>query len=91
MKFLTTLVLLVSWAGLSGQTTIDFTNPATPTYGTDAQKNEGGVMVMWGGDANQDGKVITTEQQMIKTIFCLRLVYLRPIISSRYITKVIPI
>lgn len=38
-------------------TLIDFTNPATPTYGTDAQNNLNGVTVLWAGDADGDKKV----------------------------------
>ncbi|HRH39710.1 MAG TPA: hypothetical protein PK760_15275 [Flavobacteriales bacterium] len=38
-------------------TTIDFTNPATPTYGTNAQNNVSGTMVLWPGDVNFDGTV----------------------------------
>jgi hypothetical protein len=34
--------------------TIDFTNPATATWGTDAQRNQNGVMLMWAGDINRD-------------------------------------
>ncbi|MBK8339879.1 MAG: hypothetical protein IPK99_07705 [Flavobacteriales bacterium] len=36
-------------------TLIDFTKPATATYGTDAQKNVAGVMVMWAGDVSGNG------------------------------------
>ncbi len=40
-------------------TTIDLTLPATPTYGTNAQKALGGtgVMGLWAGDVNFDGQV----------------------------------
>ena len=34
---------------------IDFSLPSTTTYGTNAQKQIGGAMVMWGGDVNRDG------------------------------------
>lgn len=54
---LTTICLLACLA-LSGQTAIDFTDPNTATYGTNAQKNENGVMTMWAGDANGDGYVL---------------------------------
>jgi pimeloyl-ACP methyl ester carboxylesterase len=37
--------------------TIDFTSPSTPTYGTEAQANINGVMVMWGGDVNNNGEI----------------------------------
>jgi len=37
--------------------TIDFTNPATATYGTNAQQNINGTMVLWPGDANFNGEV----------------------------------
>ncbi|MBK7242205.1 MAG: delta-60 repeat domain-containing protein [Flavobacteriales bacterium] len=36
---------------------IDFTNPATATYGTNAQQNINGTMVLWPGDANFNGEV----------------------------------
>ncbi|MEO5998164.1 MAG: hypothetical protein ABIN89_15575 [Chitinophagaceae bacterium] len=36
-------------------TSIDFTSPATVTYGTNAQKNNNGVMMLWAGDVNRDG------------------------------------
>jgi pimeloyl-ACP methyl ester carboxylesterase len=38
-------------------TVIDFTSPATATYGTNAQKNINGVMAMWAGDVNGDGVI----------------------------------
>jgi len=42
----------------AGNTTpVDFTNPATVTYGAAALKNSNGVMVMWAGDVNKDGKI----------------------------------
>lgn len=34
---------------------VDFTNPATTTYGTNAQKTIGGRTVMWAGDTGGDG------------------------------------
>ncbi|MBK6542495.1 MAG: hypothetical protein IPG10_14675 [Flavobacteriales bacterium] len=34
---------------------VDFTKPATATWGTDAQKNVAGVMVMWAGDVSGNG------------------------------------
>jgi hypothetical protein len=37
--------------------TIDFTSPSTATWGTNAQKDLNGVMVMWAGDVNGDGMV----------------------------------
>ena len=36
---------------------IDFTLPATPTYGTGGQKNVGGTMMLWAGDVTGDGLV----------------------------------
>ena len=36
-------------------THVDFTLPATPTYGTDAQKLVGSRTVLWSGDANNNG------------------------------------
>lgn len=36
---------------------IDFSSPATATWGTDARNNVGGVMTLWAGDANGDGTV----------------------------------
>ena len=41
----------------STTTTLDFTNPATPTYGTNAQNNVSGTMVLWPGDVNFDGTI----------------------------------
>lgn len=38
-------------------TAIDFSAPATATWGTDARYNAGGVMTLWAGDANGDGTV----------------------------------
>lgn len=38
-------------------TAIDFTNPSTPTYGTNAQRNVNGTMVLWPGDGNGNGVV----------------------------------
>lgn len=57
MKFLLTFLCFIGASYLYGQVTIDFTNPSTATFGTDAQKNENGVMVMWAGDVNGDGKI----------------------------------
>ncbi|MEM1358991.1 MAG: hypothetical protein AAGF89_12370 [Bacteroidota bacterium] len=51
-------LFLLAGFSLSGQTTIDFTDPATATFGTDAQYNNNGVMMMWAGDANGDGKIL---------------------------------
>ena len=34
---------------------IDFTNPTTLTYGTNAQKTTSGVNMIWSGDANRNG------------------------------------
>lgn len=39
---------------LEGTASIDFTDPATPTYGTEAQRIEGGVARCWAGDALPD-------------------------------------
>ncbi|MBK9536674.1 MAG: hypothetical protein IPO10_16160 [Flavobacteriales bacterium] len=36
---------------------IDFTNPSIATYGTNAQHNINGTMVLWPGDANFNGEV----------------------------------
>ncbi|MBO9565673.1 MAG: carboxypeptidase regulatory-like domain-containing protein [Niastella sp.] len=41
----------------STATAIDFSSPATATWGTDARTNQGGVMMLWAGDANGDGTV----------------------------------
>lgn len=38
-------------------TTIDFTNPITATYGTNAQKQVGTKMTMWSGEVTADGTV----------------------------------
>lgn len=40
--------------------TIDFTNPATATYGINAQKLVGTKMVMWAGDTGGDGTIAYT-------------------------------
>jgi hypothetical protein len=37
------------------ETMVDLTSPGTATYGTDAQKNLAGTMVLWTGDATDDG------------------------------------
>jgi uncharacterized delta-60 repeat protein len=42
--------------------TIDFTSASTPTWGTDARKNNNGTMTLWPGDANFDGVVRYTGQ-----------------------------
>lgn len=36
---------------------IDFTSPSTPVYGTGALLNQGGIMLMWAGDVNGDGRI----------------------------------
>lgn len=41
----------------SGATMVDFTNPATATFGTSAQKNVNGTMLLWPADVNHDGQV----------------------------------
>ena len=38
-------------------TTLDLTDPATPTFGTNAQMEANGVRMLWPGDANSDGVV----------------------------------
>jgi hypothetical protein len=38
-------------------TTIDFTDPTTATYGTNAQQNINGTMVLWPGDTDFNGTV----------------------------------
>jgi hypothetical protein len=42
--------------------TIDFTSASTPTWGTDARKNNNGVMTLWPGDANFNDQVRYTGQ-----------------------------
>jgi hypothetical protein len=43
----------------NGVVTIDFTNPAVGTWGTNAQKDLGGSKRgMWGGDGNGDNKIV---------------------------------
>jgi hypothetical protein len=37
--------------------TVDFTDPLTPTFGTEAQDEVGGLRMLWPGDANFDGVV----------------------------------
>lgn len=46
----------VSVALSTSAITIDFTNPATTTYGTNAQRNISGTMCLWPGDANFNGE-----------------------------------
>lgn len=36
---------------------IDFTSPATVTYGTNAQRSASGITMMWAGDINGDKKI----------------------------------
>jgi hypothetical protein len=36
---------------------IDFTSSATSTYGTEARKNNNGILTLWPGDANFNGQV----------------------------------
>ncbi len=43
-------------------TFIDLTDPATQTFGTDAQMEVSGVRMLWPGDVNGDGAVIYTGQ-----------------------------
>lgn len=69
-KHLLTALMVIGYCSLYSQVTIDFTNPATATYSVDtmeingtktpapAQYNNNGVMMMWAGDANGDGKII---------------------------------
>ena len=40
-----------------GVSNLDLTDPATATFGTDAQKEINGVRMLWPGDANSDGAV----------------------------------
>ncbi|MBL7964084.1 MAG: hemagglutinin protein, partial [Flavobacteriales bacterium] len=37
---------------------IDFTNAATATYGTDARRTVGSVRTMWTGDCSSDGEIL---------------------------------
>lgn len=37
---------------------IDFTNAATATYGTDAQRTVGSVRTLWTGDCSSDGEIL---------------------------------
>jgi uncharacterized protein (TIGR02145 family) len=39
---------------------LDFTNPSTATFGSDARKLLGGVALLWAGDANSDGTISYT-------------------------------
>jgi hypothetical protein len=38
-------------------TVVDFTDPGTATWGTDARMAIGGVRLLWPGDANRDGRL----------------------------------
>ncbi len=40
------------------EASIDFTNPTTPTYGNNAQKELNGLNALWAGDADCDGKIV---------------------------------
>lgn len=66
MKYLFTTLILVFLGSIQllGQTVVDFTDPATPTFGTNARKivdvNGTDVAVMWGGDLDGDGVVSYT-------------------------------
>ncbi|HQZ42869.1 MAG TPA: hemagglutinin protein, partial [Flavobacteriales bacterium] len=44
-------------SNLANATALDLTLPATATYGSNAQKNINGKMVLWPGDANFNGEV----------------------------------
>ena len=58
MKILFLLMTAFCFSSLlSAQTTIDFTNPSTPVYGTDVRININGVMVLPSGDVNGDGAI----------------------------------
>ncbi len=37
--------------------TVDLTLPATTTWGTEAQRNSNGILMLWGGDVIRDGTV----------------------------------
>lgn len=51
-------VMSLSTVNLGGtSTTVDFSDPATSTYGVDAQKNVNGTMVMCMGDVNFSGVI----------------------------------
>lgn len=52
------VVALMAPPNLMGQITIDFTDPATATFGTNAQYNNNSLMMMWAGDANGDGQIL---------------------------------
>lgn len=41
----------------TGMVTLDLTNPATPTFGTEAQMEVGGVQMLWPCDVSGDGRV----------------------------------
>ncbi len=45
-------------------TIIDFSNPSFQTRGLHSQKNIGGVLALWGGDANADGKVNVVDKNL---------------------------
>jgi hypothetical protein len=51
-------VMTATPVSLSGAvTSVDFTNPATQTYGTNPQKQVGNRMVLWAGDATGNGQL----------------------------------
>jgi len=52
-------VMTAAPISVTNSATVDFTSPATATYGTHAQREiEVGVMALWAGDGNRDGFVI---------------------------------
>ena len=55
----------VSLSGDKNTSFVDFTNPATATYGTDAQKNINGTMVMWGGNAKADDNYVRATPRIL--------------------------
>jgi len=39
---------------------VDLTDPATPAWGVEARKQQGGAMMLWSGNAHRDNKVMYT-------------------------------
>lgn len=59
-------VMTATALDLSGSPTIDFTSSVFSVYsmGGVARKNDNGIMVLWGGDANSDGNVNALDKNL---------------------------
>ena len=88
-QFILIFLVFGSYLTMQAQTvtTIDFTDPATPTYGTNAMMNVGGVMMLRPGDSNGDKQVRFTGGNNDVTPIANRVGFFTPssIISGYYI------